>query len=94
MLSRRRHPGDRYHALELLDDALNLATDIGMVRLERQATELQVNLVTQLGRMTGTGSTDHADYPAENSLQEPTSQISQYSEIPAESIIEYCEVSE
>ena len=44
MLSRRGNPGDRYHALELLDRALGLAREIGMVRLERMATELQSQL--------------------------------------------------
>ena len=44
MLHRRAEPGDRYHALELLDQALGLARDIGMVRLERMATELQERL--------------------------------------------------
>ena len=45
MLTHQRgNPGDRYHALELLDDALQLATDIGMVRLERMVMELQAKL--------------------------------------------------
>ena len=47
MLQRRGNPGDRYHALELLDQALGLAREIGMVRLERMATELQGQLKTQ-----------------------------------------------
>ena len=44
MLHRRANPGDRYHALELLEQALGLAREIGMVRLERLATELQEQL--------------------------------------------------
>ena len=44
MLSHRGNPGDRYHALELLDQVLGAARDIGMVRLERLATDLQGRL--------------------------------------------------
>ena len=47
MLYRRGEPGDRYHALELLDQSLERAQDIGMVRLERMATELQERLKAQ-----------------------------------------------
>ena len=47
MLHRRGNPGDRYHALELLDQALELAREIGMVWLERMATELQELLKAQ-----------------------------------------------
>ena len=44
MLHSRRETGDRYHALELLDQSLELARDIGMVRLERMATVLRQHL--------------------------------------------------
>ncbi len=45
MLARRARPGDRYHALELLDRARLLATEIGAVRLERLATTQRTTLL-------------------------------------------------
>ena len=44
MLQRRGNPGDRYHALELLDQSLQTAQEIGMIRLERLASQLQKRL--------------------------------------------------
>jgi hypothetical protein len=44
MLTRRNQPGDRERALELLDEALAQAREIGMVRLERLASELRGQL--------------------------------------------------
>ncbi|HUG13987.1 MAG TPA: AAA family ATPase [Thermomicrobiales bacterium] len=48
MLHRRDGPGDRERALALLDEALALARDIGMVRLERLATGLLDRLKSQV----------------------------------------------
>jgi eukaryotic-like serine/threonine-protein kinase len=44
MLIRRGNPDDRERALELVDQALQLAEELGMFRLERQALSLKVQI--------------------------------------------------
>jgi hypothetical protein len=44
MLVQRDAPGDREHALTLLDEALVATEDMGMTSLEKQALALKVRL--------------------------------------------------